>query len=170
MARLQPVEINLSDKEKEDLKKITSARKMGQHFVMRAQIILAADEGKNNRQIMHEIGISLNTVRLWRSRWKLWETTPLSELSALERLEDAPRAGAPARITADQRCQIEQLACQKPEKTGRPITHWTNRELADEIIKQGIVETISPRHVGRLLKRSGNQATSDSLLAHTRRR
>jgi putative transposase len=93
---------------------------------------------------------------------------PLSELSALERLEDLPRPGAPARITADQRCQIEKLACDPPEESGRPITHWTNRELADEIIKQGIVDSISPRHVGRLLKRSRHQAASNSLLADTR--
>jgi putative transposase len=31
------------------------------------------------------------------------------------------------------------------------ISHWTERELANEMIEQGIVESISPRHVGRLL-------------------
>jgi len=90
---------------------------------------------------------------------------PLAELSAQERLEDLPRPGAPARITADQRCQIEALACEKPEKSGRPISHWTNREVADELLKRGIVDQISPRHAGRLLRRGGSQTPSDPLLA-----
>ncbi len=44
------------------------------------------------------------------------------------------------------------MACEKPEGYGRPISHWTARELADEMVQQGIVETISPRHVGQLLE------------------
>lgn len=43
------------------------------------------------------------------------------------------------------------LACESPEDSGRPISHWTPRELADETIKRGIVKTISPRHLGRFL-------------------
>ena len=166
MPRLQPIEIQVSEAAEKALKKIANKHKAGQQIVKRARIVLAANEGKNNRQIMREVGVSLNTVRLWRSRWQMFAAIPLTELSALERLEDDARPGAPARITADQRCQIEKLACDKPEETGRPITHWTNREIADEIIKQGIVETISPRHAGRLLKRSRYQAASDSLLAN----
>ncbi len=48
---------------------------------------------------------------------------------------------------------MEQLVCEKPEKAGRPINHWTGREIADERIQRGIVETISPQHAARLLKR-----------------
>jgi putative transposase len=110
----------------------------------------------------------MNTVRLWRSRWKLFQAVPLLEMSVEERLEDDARPGAPARITADQRCEIEKLACEKPEKSGRPISQWTNWEIADEIKKRGIVDQISARHAGRLLKRSRYQAPSNPLLANTR--
>lgn len=51
----------------------------------------------------------------------------------------------------EQITQLYALACAPPEQYGRPISHWTGAELADEMRKQGIVETISPRHVGRLL-------------------
>lgn len=91
-------------------------------------------------------------MRLWRQCWQLLEPILLSELSVTERLEDLPRPGVPARITADQRCQIEDLACEQPEKSGRPITHWTSREIADELIHRQIVDHISPRHAGWLLK------------------
>jgi putative transposase len=49
-------------------------------------------------------------------------------------------------------CQIEQVVCEAPEKAGRPISQWTGREIADELIARGIVETISARHAARLLK------------------
>lgn len=51
----------------------------------------------------------------------------------------------------EQILQLFAIACEKPETYGRPISHWTARELADEAIKQGVVESISPRHVGRLM-------------------
>ena len=89
---------------------------------------------------------------MWRNRWAQLQDIALADLSIEERLQDAPRSGAPARITADQRCQIEALACEKPEKSGRPITNWTAREIADEIKKRKIVKNISPRHAARLLK------------------
>ena len=146
------IEIRLSSAEKEALEKLVKGHKTGQQIALRARIVLGAGQGESNSQIVRELGVRMNTVRLWRSRWSLLQPIPLTELSAHERLEDAPRSGAPLRITADQRCQIEKLACEQPQKSGRPISHWTNREIADELIKQGIVEKISPRHAGRLLK------------------
>jgi transposase len=158
-------ELKLSVAEKEALEKMVNGHKTGQQIGLRARLVLAANQGKSNSQIARELEVSLNTVRLWRSRWVLFQPRPLNELSAQERLADAPRPGAPSRITADQRCRIEKLACEQPEKSGRPISHWTNREIADEIIKQGIVTRISARHAGRLLKRRGYQTPSDPLLA-----
>ena len=163
------VEVDLSETEIDGLEKVTKGHKTGQQIGLRGRIILAIGEGKSNSEIAREMGVSLNTVRLWRGRWSLFQPIPLTELSTQERLEDLPRAGAPVRITADQRCQIEKLACEKPEKSGRPISHWTNREIADEIMKREIVEEISARHAGRLLKRSGYQAAPDPLLVDPRR-
>jgi len=165
----KPIEIKLSAEEKEALEKLDKGHKTSQQIAVRARIVLAAGQGKSNSAIVRKLKVSMNTVRLWRSRWALFQPVPLTKLSAQERLEDLPRSGAPVRITADQRCQIEKLACEKPEKSGRPISHWTNREIADEIKKQGIVEEISPRHAGRLLKRSRYKATPDPLLADPRR-
>ena len=65
---------------------------------------------------------------------------------------DLPRSGSPGKFTAEQVTQILAVACEDPEASGRPVTHWTPRELADEVAKRGIVESISPRQVGRFLK------------------
>jgi putative transposase len=71
----------------------------------------------------------------------------------LDALGDRPRSGAPRKFEPTQLCQIMSIACEKrPEECGRPVTHWTARELADEAVKRGIVPSISQRHVGRFLK------------------
>src|SRR5438046_1712356 len=106
----------------------------------------------------------------WRQRWLQFREIPLDDLSVAERLADAPREGAPAKFTPEQVCQIIALACEKPADSDRPISQWSHRELADEIVRRGIVESISPRHAGRLLKRSRSQTTPDSVLADTSRR
>jgi transposase len=161
----KPKQIELGEKEREELEQLVKRHTVGQQIALRGRIILAAGAGKNNSQIARELGVSLDMVRLWRERWLLLEPIELEDLNVEERLEDIPRPGAPARITADQRCQIEQLACELPEGSGRPITNWTNREIADEIKKRGIVAEISPRHAGRLLKRRGYQTASNPVLA-----
>lgn len=63
----------------------------------------------------------------------------------------APRQGSPGKFTAEQLALLFAAACEPPEKSGRPITRWTHPELADEVVKRGIVESISTRHLGRLL-------------------
>jgi putative transposase len=61
-----------------------------------------------------------------------------------ERLADASRPGAVPRLSAEQVCQIVALACEQPSGSGRPISHWSDRELADEIVRRGITDRISP--------------------------
>ena len=78
----------------------------------------------------------------------------------LDRLCDAPRSGKPVRITAEQVCQIIELACEAPERFGRPISHWSEREIAAEVKARGIVEQISDRHAARLLKRGHSNRTN----------
>jgi putative transposase len=43
------------------------------------------------------------------------------------------------------------LACAPPERYGRPITHWSSRELAAEVLKQGIVAQLSAGHLRKFL-------------------
>jgi putative transposase len=160
----KPLAIDLTPAEKQELEKLVNRHTIGQQMALRGRIVLAAAEGKNNSQIAREFGLMLDTVRLWRERWRALQSIPLADLSAEERLQDLPRPGAPARITAEQRCQIEALACEKPDGSDRPISHWTGREIADEIMQRGIVEQISARHAGRLLKRGRSQTPPDPLL------
>ena len=161
----KPPPIELTPIEQQELEKLVKRHNVGQQIALRGRIVLAAAEGQNNSEIARKLKVRVATVRLWRGRWRALQPIPMTDLSAGERLEDLPRSGAPARITAEQRCQIEALACEQPADSERPISHWTGREIADEIIKRGIVQQISARHAGRLLKRGRYQTPSDPLLA-----
>ncbi len=124
-----------------------------QQVALRAQIITSAADGFNNAQIARQLGVNVNTASLWRNRWLGLAAASLDDLSIEERLTDAPRPGTPARITPQQVCQIVAVACEAPSLSERPISQWTGREIADEIVKRGIVDRISPRHAARLLQR-----------------
>jgi len=144
--------VNLSEAERHGLEKLIKRHQIGQQIALRARIVLAAAGGRKNQEIAQTYHVTLDTVRLWRNRWVTLQDITLDDLSLEDRLADGPRPGAPTRITADQRCRIEALACEKPEESDRPITHWSAREIADELKKRKIVENISPRHAARLLK------------------
>ena len=93
--------------------------------------------------------INKETVTTWVKRWN---DSP--EAGAHEWLKDLPRPGAPDKFTPEQVCLIIAMACESPETYGRPIMHWTARELADEVNQQNIVDSISITHTGRLLKKT----------------
>jgi putative transposase len=151
--------ISLTDAEQVALETLVRRHATPQQIATRARIVLAAAQGLTNVQIADQVGLSRESVRLWRDRWAALQPIPLDDVSVTQRLTDAPRPGAPARITAEQVCQIVALACAAPATAGRPISQWSSREIADAITARGIVETISPRHAARLLKRGASSRT-----------
>jgi putative transposase len=153
----------LSKQEQDELARITKRHQSAQQQVLRARIVLSAAQGNSNAQIARELAINVDTVRLWRDRWVDLQEIGLDTLSIAERLRDALRPGAPPRITAEQRCQIAAVACEAPMKSGRPISQWTGREIADELQTRGIVEQISPRHASYLLKKGGCSPTVSAI-------
>ena len=149
----KPPVVELTPEERQRLEILVGRHGTPQQLARRGRIVLSAAAGLNNSQIAREVGLAVGTVRFWRSRWLGLQSVSLEDLSLEERLRDAPRPGTPARITPEQVCRIVALACAAPSQRGRPISQWTSRELADEIVQQGIVDRISPRHAARLLER-----------------
>ncbi len=148
MPRLAPTRLQVTETEREQLQQIVNRHNTPQQIAIRASIILLADEGLNHREIARELNISRDMARLWRNRWL---ELSVKHMLVVERLADAPRPGSPMTFSLEQILQLFALACEKPEVYGRAISHWTARELALEVVKQGIVTSISPRHVGRLM-------------------
>jgi hypothetical protein len=153
--------VTISERQQEVLDELSRSRSEPYFLRQRSTIILLAFAGLLNEQIAPQVDLERHQVGIWRSRWseafdrliliECVEGVPALRKAIRELLADAPRPGAPCTFTAEQLAQLFALACEKPEKSGRPITHWTQAELAEEAIKRGIVASISSRHLGRLL-------------------
>lgn len=171
----KPRTIELTPRLEAVLTKITRRANSPQFEVQRTKMILAAAAGANNQQVADCLEVDRRTVRKWRQRWA--DATQRLNAAAAEVddrtlndlvrevLRDEHRSGAPGKFSAEQVSRIIALACEAPEAYGRPVTHWTPVELADEAVKQGMVSEISPRSVGRFLKWAGVEAPSVALLA-----
>lgn len=144
----QPLKITLSDVDQQALEKLANRPSTSQQIAERARIVLNASVGKNNAEIARMLDVSIKMVRQWRRRWI--DTSEQSK-AVTERLQDSERAGAPLKFTLEQQVECMAIACRDPMEYNRPISHWSVYELASELIKQGIVEQISPRQVGRWL-------------------
>jgi putative transposase len=143
--------LSLSEEERGALEKLVHRHSTAQQVALRGRIVLAAAAGKSNSEIAREVGLGVDRVREWRMRWLRLQVVPLEELPVAERLSDVPRPGKPSHITAEQTCQIVAMACEQPKE--RPISHWTGREIAEEVMRRGIVPKISARHAARVLKK-----------------
>lgn len=151
----------ISEKQQVILRGLSRSRSEGKAVSQRAGIILAAFAGQSNDEISTAVGLERKQVGLWRRRWRdAWEDLTVLECleptklrgALRETLSDAPRPGCPGTFTAEQVCQILAVACEPPSLSGRPITHWTRRELRDEVVKRSIVANISDSQVGRYLR------------------
>lgn len=100
MPNPKPPAVNLTEAERAELEKLVKRHNVAQQIALRGRIVLAAGMGKNNSQIVRDLQVSLDMVRLWRRRWLDLQPIALADLSVEERLEDLPRPGAPLQITA----------------------------------------------------------------------
>jgi putative transposase len=167
--------IIITERQQAVLQTMTRSSTCAQAAAQRARMILLGFDSWDNEVIADQIGCERHAVGVWRRRWaQAWQRLVLIECcekeSALpkaieELLSELPRRGCPGKFTAEQVTQVLAVACEPPEDSGRPVTHWTPRELADEVTKRGIVESISARHVGRFLKYRRTAAAPQSLLA-----
>ena len=146
----KPPTIELIDAERQELERLTHRHSTPQQLALRAQIVLAAAAGANTCQIARALDVSLDMVRRWRERWLACQAVSLEDVPVADRLTDAPRPGAPVRITDEQVATIVALACEPAAESQRPISQWTGREIADELKQRGIIAQISPRHAARL--------------------
>jgi len=147
MGRAAPAPV-LTAVEREGLVELIRTHSTAQQIAKRARMIVLSSEGLKIWQIAARLGVWRKTVSEWRARWLSSSGAPAT---VEERLSDAPRSGAPARITAEQICAIVALACEAPKNSGLPFSHWDMQTLADEAMRRGIVDRISQRSVGRIL-------------------
>ncbi len=136
-------QIQLTDQERRDLKRlIESGRKLARK-ITRARILLLADTGKTDKEIAQALQVCTYTVHKIRKRF-------FNEKS-INSLEEKSRPGKPPKLDGLTAAQITALACSDPPE-GRQ--HWTLRLLADRAVELEFVETISHEGVRKLLKKT----------------
>lgn len=142
--------ITLTESANAELEQLIRAHNSPQVLVLRARIVILSAAGEKN--IHQRLGCSAPTVSKWRRRWADHaDDLTLGKYSLTDVLGDAPRSGNPGRISVEQCVLIVALACTNPADYQREIDLWSIRELCQEIIKQEIIETLSDRHLHRIL-------------------
>jgi len=123
--------IELSEVEREELKRISRSQKAENRIVTRAKIILHSSEENTYETIMQLTNQSRGSVAKWRSRFIKHGLTGLNDL---------PRSGKPKVITAEQEAMVIEKACSKPEDN---YTNWSQRRIAKQVgISQTKVQNI----------------------------
>ena len=121
MARGRPIPvIDLEQEVKKQLKSIARSRSLPHGLVRRANIVLLAAEGFNNKTIANKIGLSAAVVGMWRKRF-------LEQ--GLMGLYEETKPGGPRSISDEQVARLIRKTLNKKPKDG---THWTCRSIAKE--------------------------------------
>jgi hypothetical protein len=171
----QATVICLSVRQQQILEQITRQTTNPYRLVRRAQLVLGAAQGRRNTELSAQLELSRNQVQFWRDRQQQSSASLLATEQDLNDgglrhrfellLSDDSRPGTGAKFSVEQIVQIVAVVCELPASSGRPSSHWSPGELAEEAVKRGIVESISPRTVGRFLKGDSLATAPSPLLA-----
>ena len=85
---MQATAMTLTADERQGLETLVRRHSTPQRVATRARIVLAAAEGWALVQIARAVGLSRESVRLWRDRWVALQDIPLADLSVAQRLTD----------------------------------------------------------------------------------
>ncbi len=137
--------VRLGEEERSLLRKRISSGHDGARVLMRARVLLKADEGTGETEIAQALEIHPRTVEKVRQRYCE---------GGLERaLHEKPRPGAQRKLDGKQEAHLIAVACSDPPD-GRQ--HWTLKLLADEVVKLEFTDTISPETVRQILKKTNS--------------
>ncbi len=143
--------VELTDGEREELLGLTRKGECKARKLKRAQVLLAADEGKRDEEIAGAVRVHKVTVERIRKRYV--------EEGLEAALTEKPRPGKAAKLDGHQRAHLVAIACSDPP-LGR--AKWTMRLLADRLVELMELDSISDETVRVALKRGGVSPGSGS--------
>ena len=140
--------VKLTVEERSKLNRLTMGGVIGVQKLNRIKILLLADEnhvigGKTDKEIAENLGVSMPTVERTRRRYV--------EEGVEGALNEKTRSGRPPTITGEARAKITALACTEPMEG---YAGWSLRLLASRAVELEIVERISHKTVGEILKKT----------------
>jgi transposase len=136
--------VDLSHAEVDQLETMLRSGKHSARKLTRARILLQVHQGKSDRTVARDLGVSLATVE--RTRERLVQSVSLEEA-----LQDRPHPVKPRKLDAKAEAFLVATACSDAPK-GR--AKWTMQLLAERLVKVEIVDSISDETVRQTLKKT----------------
>ena len=133
--------VELTESERELLKTFVNSGSKLARKVKRAQVLLAADEGYQNKEIAALVGVGTATV--YRAKKRFVER-PFEVV-----LDDESRPGGSRKLTGKEEALLVATACSKPPE-GR--ARWTMQLLADAFVSMTDHTSLSGETVRRRLR------------------
>lgn len=137
------IQIHLKVKDRKRLNEIVKKGETKARKITRCHILLLSDKKETNGKISRILDIALLTIRRIQQRYV--------ENGLESAIEERPRSGKPPKFSGKQQAKITALACSTPPE-GR--SRWTLRLLADKVVELELVDDISYKTVGEILKKT----------------
>lgn len=137
--------VDLTDDERAMLLKLIQSGKRSSRKVMRAQILLLADEGKTDQDIAKSLHTSPATVQRTRQRFV--------EGNLEGAINERPRPGARKKLDGKGQATLIALSQSQPPP-GRK--RWTLDLLSDRLVALQVVDEISSETVRKELKKNAS--------------
>lgn len=142
--------IDLSDEDRDFLIALLRKGKLSARKMKRAQGMLELARGKTYRAVSDQLNCSYVTVQNWAKKYRS---------GGLGFLDDRPRPGRPTGLSGPDRAKVTALACSEPPKGH---ARWSLRLLADKLVELEIVDSISFKQVGNILKKTNYSPTGNA--------
>ena len=134
--------VKLSASQQRRLLELVRKGKASARVINRARILLLTHAGKTDEEIMDILQVSLMTIHNIRYRF---------QTEKLDLLYDQPRPGQPCKLDGKAEARLTAIACSSPP-TGH--ARWSLRLLADELVRLEVIDAISHKTVGQVLKKT----------------
>jgi transposase len=134
--------VDLTAEERQSLELLLQRGKSSARKLIRARILLQADEGLTDEEIATALEVGVATVE--RTRQRFVERN-------LDALNDLPRPGGQCKLSGKQEAHLIAVAC-TPAPTGQ--TRWTLQLLAEQVVALGFAQSIARETVRQVLKKT----------------
>ena len=142
MSRKTIFVVNLTDEDRAYLNRLIRRGKTSARSLTRARILLMADEGYSNKEIVEILKTTKPTIVQIKKRY--------SQEGLDSAINEKPRSGAPIKIDGTIEAQVTLIACSEPPE-GR--SSWTLQLIADKLVELEVIDSISAMSIQRTLKK-----------------
>ncbi|TLD40195.1 MAG: Transposase [Candidatus Jettenia ecosi] len=138
--------VQLSEKEQEELETYVRQGKKSARAINRACILLLANEGKIDDEIISALGVCRTVVYKMRKKFTESKFDIIGEL-----LQEKPRSGQPLKVDKRVESAVSMIACSEPPPGA---ARWTLELIGEKLVELKIVDSLCLESVRKALKKT----------------